>query len=88
MSECICSFAQSMVGDGCQVCNPTKAYEVLREDRDYWFFVAEEFQVKYLALRTACEELDGNHHEQIGRVIVDETAYNTIIELLEPNTQE
>jgi len=27
------------------------------KDRDYWYSVAEEFQTKYLALRTACEAL-------------------------------
>jgi hypothetical protein len=27
------------------------------KDRDYWYRVAEEFQTKYLSLRTACEAL-------------------------------
>jgi len=48
----------------------------------------KEAEARLRELKTACGELDGNHHEHIGRVLVDETAYNTIIELLEPDTQE
>ena len=31
MIECTCTFAQRLVGDGCEVCNPSKALEYANE---------------------------------------------------------
>lgn len=32
MSECRCSFAKRLTGDGCEICNPAKALEYAKEE--------------------------------------------------------
>jgi len=32
ITECKCTFAQKMVGDGCMWCNPTMQFEIYEEE--------------------------------------------------------
>ncbi len=34
MNECKCTLAHRVVGDGCEVCNPTKAVELYKQTID------------------------------------------------------
>lgn len=31
MTSCLCTYAQKMTGDGCEICNPSKAIEYAEE---------------------------------------------------------
>jgi len=35
--NCKCTFAQSIVGDGCDICNPEKARELISMSFEEWF---------------------------------------------------
>lgn len=77
MSECKCTFAKKLTGDGCEVCNPAKALEYAKEEIE--LLTAERDALKkdaerYRYIRCGCSHDDmyrlvDLHCEQFDAVI-------------------
>lgn len=56
--ECLCTFSQKVVGDGCYLCNPYDVQEHLADHRDDLEIEVEEKDTQITALKARIDELE------------------------------